>query len=258
MIVFNDVSKSYGKKHALSHVSFRIEPGEFVCITGPGGAGKSTLLHLLIRLVDPTSGAIEVDGADLRRLPLPVLQLYRRRTGILFQDERLLQDRTVRENVALSPEATDATDEVIGKQVTAMLKRLGIGQIADAFPSELSGGEKRRTALARALVHKPSIVLVDEPTGNLDADQSGEILRLLREVNEEGATVILASQNRHVVDSLGVRMIRLEDGKVVTDAAGGHMQERTEEPEKRIREHEDVETANKHQSGGHVKPIGVQ
>jgi cell division transport system ATP-binding protein len=256
MIEFKDVSKSFGKKQVLTHIDLRIEPGEFVCITGPSGAGKSTLLHLLIRLSDPAGGRIEVDGADLRRLPLSVLQLYRQRTGILFQDYRLLPDRTVRENVALSLEVTEESDEAINKRVMAVLKRLDIAALADAFPAELSGGEKTRTALARALVHKPSILLVDEPTGNIDPDQSQEILALLKEVNEEGATVILATHDKLVVDALGVRVIRLEEGKIVRDATGGYVQERPVEQRSRIHEEEKPE---KHpSSGGHVKPIGVQ
>lgn len=258
MIEFKDVSKIFGNKQALSHVSLRIDPGEFVCITGPSGSGKSTLLHLLIRLTDPSDGKIEVDGADLRRLPFGVLQLYRQRTGILFQDYRLLSDRTVRENVALPLEATEDPDESINKRVTGMLKRLDIGQIEHSFPAELSGGEKTRTGLARALVHKPSIVLVDEPTGNIDPNQSQDILALLKKVNEEGATVILATHDKLLVDTLNVRVIRLEDGKVVRDAIGGYATQMMSERANHVSSQADGKSQEKHSSRGHVRPIGVQ
>ncbi len=260
MIVFSGVSKSFGKKQALSHIDLRIEPGEFVCLTGPSGAGKSTILHLLIRLEHPTSGSIEVDGADLARLPSPVLQLYRSRTGILFQDYRLLADRTVFENVALSLEATPASDASIDRAVHGVLKRLDLSGKADAYPHELSGGEKTRVGLARALVHKPSILLVDEPTGNIDPAESQEILGLLREVNKEGATVMLATHDKLVVDALGVRVIRLEDGKIVRDSTGGYSEPATVHRSSvaSVEESPKAEHAPKSQSGGHVKPVGVQ
>ncbi len=223
MISFSGVSKSYGGREVLSGLTFQIQPGEFVCLTGPSGAGKSTIVHLLIRAEVPTSGIIEVDGANLATLPPPILQLYRRRTGIVFQDYKLLPDRTVEENVAFALEVCGETDDAVAEKTADILERLKISDRADAFPSELSGGEKTRAALARALVHKPSILIADEPTGNIDPEQSIHILNFLRQINSEGTTVILATHDKLVVDALGVRVLRLEDGKLVRDSIGGYM-----------------------------------
>ncbi len=225
MIAFQSVTKRYGNRTVLDDVSFQIQPGEFVCLTGPSGAGKSTVVNLLIRAELVTDGSIEVDGADLAELPRGVLQMYRQRTGVLFQDYKLLVDRTVRENVAFAMEVCGAPDEEIGPRVLEILERLRLSDRKDAFPSELSGGEKTRAALARALANKPSILIADEPTGNIDPDQSMEILQILKEVNAEGTTVILASHDQRVVDTLGVRVIRLEQGKVVRNSVGGYATE---------------------------------
>lgn len=220
MITFKDVSKTFGDTIALQNVSFTVEPGEFVCLTGPSGAGKSTIVQLLIRALMPTSGSIDVDGADIGALPLPLLQMYRRRTGVLFQDYRLLHDRTAAENITLSLEMTDATDELIEERLIQLLDMMKLTDRADALPHELSGGELTRTALARALITDPSILIADEPTGNLDPKQSMDIVEILRSVNAQGTTVILATHDRAVVDALGVRVIRLEKGRIVRDSVG--------------------------------------
>ncbi|OGJ65751.1 hypothetical protein A3A67_05735 [Candidatus Peribacteria bacterium RIFCSPLOWO2_01_FULL_51_18] len=223
MIVFSSVSKEYNGNAVLDNISFSIRPGEFVCITGPSGAGKSTLIHLMIRAEMPTSGSIEVDGADITKLPIPVLQVYRRRMGVVFQDYKLLTDRTVGENVAFALEVKGATDDEIKEKVTRVLAELKLVDQIDSFPNELSGGEKTRTSLARALVHDPTILIADEPTGNIDPRQSMEIIDLLKKINQKGTTVILASHDRLVVDAACSRVLRLEDGKLVGDWVGGYM-----------------------------------
>lgn len=222
MISFSAVTKEYGGREALTGLSFQINPGEFVCLTGPSGAGKSTIIHLLIRAEVPSSGVIEVDGANLAALPPSILQLYRRRTGVVFQDYKLLPDRTVEENVAFALEVCGESDDVVQQRTAEVLTRFEITDRAGAFPHELSGGEKTRTALARALVHKPSILIADEPTGNIDPIQSMRILQHLKSIHAEGTTVILATHDKLVVDALGVRVIRLENGRIVRDSVGGY------------------------------------
>lgn len=223
MIVFSSVTKEFRGHPVLENVSFSIQPGEFVCITGPSGAGKSTLIHLLIRAEMPTSGSIEVDGADITKLPIPVLQIYRRKMGVVFQDYKLLMDRTVRENVAFALEVSGHSDDEIDGMVTEILADLKLSDQSESFPHELSGGEKTRTALARAMVHRPNILIADEPTGNIDPRQSMEIIDLLKKINSTGTTVILASHDKLVVDAVGSRVIRLEQGKFVGEWIGGYM-----------------------------------
>lgn len=257
MISFTGVSKEYGGREVLTDVNFQINPGEFVCLTGPSGAGKSTIVHLLIRADVPTKGAIDVDGANLAKLPPPILQLYRRRTGVVFQDYKLLPDRTVEENIAFALEVCGEPDEIVDERTAEIMDRLKLSDRADAFPSELSGGEKTRTALARALVHKPGILIADEPTGNIDPDQSIHILNFLRQVNSEGTTVILATHDKAVVDALNVRVIRLENGKIVRDSVGGYvgeaMIERKEVAQEKEKEKtEIVPEAPAHQSRIHL------
>lgn len=222
MISFASVTKEFNGHTVLDNVSFTIDPGEFVCVTGPSGAGKSTIIHLLIRAHFATSGVIEVDGANIAELPPSLLQVYRRKTGVLFQDYKLLADRTVEENVAYALEVADETDEDIAQKTLDVLTALGLADRLDSFPHELSGGEMTRVALARALIHKPSILIADEPTGNIDPDQSLQILEILRVANAQGTTVILATHDKTVVDALGVRVLRLENGRLVRDSVGAY------------------------------------
>ncbi|MBP9773327.1 MAG: ATP-binding cassette domain-containing protein [Candidatus Peribacteraceae bacterium] len=222
MIVFSSVTKSFERRMVLDHINLRIEPGEFVCLTGPSGAGKSTMIQLLIRADFPTSGVIEVDGVNLGKLPASILQMYRRRTGVVFQDYKLLSDRTVYENVAFAMEVCGDSDKAIAQRVPALLQQIGLADRAKAFPRELSGGEKARVALARALVHHPMIVIADEPTGNIDPKQSMQIVDLLKKVHSEGATVILASHDQQIIDALQTRVVRLEGGKIIRDSIGGY------------------------------------
>lgn len=219
MIVLKRVSKSFGGIRVLTDVSFGIGPKECVCITGPGGAGKSTLLSLLIGAEDATGGSIEIDGVDLRRVPPEALRLFRRRVGVIYQDGKLLTHRTVAENVALPLEVCGASDALIRTRVPEVLARVGLSERARSLPAGLSAGEKMKAAIARAIVHRPMIILADELTGNLDPVQANAILRLLREIHAEGATIVLATHDPSLVDALQSRVIRLEGGRVVQDSA---------------------------------------
>ncbi|MDD4628841.1 MAG: ATP-binding cassette domain-containing protein [Candidatus Peribacteraceae bacterium] len=225
MIVLNDVSKSFGKKSVLSHVSLTINPGEFVCVVGPSGAGKSTLIHLLIGGEQVSEGRIEVDGVELRDIPPPVLQLYRRRIGVVFQDYKLIAHRTVAENIAFPLEVCGVADAEIDRRVTELLGQMSLTEKASSLPDELSGGEKARTAIARAIVHQPLVLLADEPTGNLDPVQSLMILKLFQEIHRSGTTVLVATHDSTLVETLQTRVILLENGKVMRDAAGGYPQQ---------------------------------
>lgn len=222
MIEFQHVSKVFDGRTVLSDVSFSIEPAGFVCLTGPSGAGKSTVLNLLVRVMFPTSGSILIDGADLSTFPESVLQLYRQKTGVLYQDYKLLPHLTAVENVGLPLEVLRTPDSDIDALAVDALRRFGVEDRAEAFPHELSGGEKTRVALARAVVHRPSILLVDEPTGNIDPKQSVDILNYIRQIHAEGTTVIVATHDKSVVDMLGVRVLRLERGTLVRDSVGGY------------------------------------
>lgn len=222
MIVLSGISMSLGGRTVLHDINCRIEPGEFVCITGPSGAGKSTLLHLLSGAHAPTKGKIEVDGIDLSKIPTKALQLYRRRMGIVFQDYKLIQNQTVAENIGFPLDVCGVPRPAITKRVNELLQQLRIDQHRNALPHSLSGGEQARTAIARALVHYPFIVLADEPTGNVDPQEAMHILQLFKDIHSSGATVILATHNADLVDKLQTRVIRLEQGRIVRDTVGGY------------------------------------
>jgi len=222
MIVLNEVTKAFGKRTVLDHVSLRIAPKEFVCIVGPSGAGKSTLIRLLIGADQATSGKIEVDGVDLQDIPPSVLQLYRRRVGVVFQDYKLIAHRTVAENIAFPLELTGVSDKEMGRKVGELLVRMDLTSVASSRPDELSGGEQARTAIARAIVHNPMVVLLDEPTGNLDPKQSLQILKLFQEIQNDGVTILLATHDAGLVERLQTRVVLLEDGKVASDKKGGY------------------------------------
>jgi len=222
MLVLKNISKTYGRNKVLDGVSFRVDPKEFVCITGPSGAGKSTLLHLMIGAEPVSKGSITVDGVDLRILPPTILQMFRRRIGVVFQDYKLLWDRTVAENVAFPLEVAGAPDDVIEQRVKEVLKEMELTRRANTMANALSGGEKARTAIARSIVHNPIILFADEPTGNLDPEQTEMVLELLRQINKHGTTVVLATHEVDIVDSLQTRVIRLEEGGVIRDSIGGY------------------------------------
>jgi len=237
MLVLKNVSKSFGRSTVLRDVSFRIDPGEFVCITGPSGAGKSTLIRLLTGAEPVSGGGVSIDGVDLRLVPPPVLQIFRRRVGIVFQDRKLLGDRTVRENISFPLEVCGVPDAIIAQRVSELMRAMDLLKAGAMYPRELSGGEQARTAIARAVVHKPMILLADEPTGNIDPDQSAGIMRLFADIHRKGTTVIVATHDAGLVDALRTRVIRLEEGRVVRDSFGGYGLAKGKDEEDRPKQH---------------------
>jgi len=222
VLVLNDVSKTYpnGRK-ALEEVDLVIPEGDFVFLVGPSGAGKSTLMKLLIRDELATEGTVLLDGEDLAKLPRRRVPKVRRKVGIVFQDYKLLHMKTVRENIAFALEVTGTRRARIGPAVERAMALVGLTGAADQYPHQLSGGEQQRTAIARALVHDPRIIIADEPTGNLDPLISWEIINLLLRINELGVTVLMATHDAEVVSALRKRVVALEDGHVMRDEVGG-------------------------------------
>lgn len=227
MIELKAVSKLYGKAKVLNDISFRIDPNEFVCITGPSGAGKSTLLHLLTGAENITRGKIEVDGVDLKLIPPMALQMFRRKLGIVFQDYKLLNNRTVAENIAFPLEVCGVSDDDIDKRVRTVLSRVGLSKYAHTMPHTLSGGEKARVAIGRAIIHDPMIILADEPTGNVDPNQSLQIMKLFKEIHDSGTTIVIATHDSGLVDALKPRVIQLNDGEIVRDSIGTYARKKS-------------------------------
>jgi cell division transport system ATP-binding protein len=220
-VVLRGVTKTYPNgKSALRDVSLTIPTGDFVFLVGPSGAGKSTLIRLLIREELATRGKVLLDGRDLARLNRRDVPNIRRRIGTVFQDFKLLPNKSVRDNVAFALEVTGTPRDRIGPAVDRVLRVVGLAAQADQRPSELSGGEQQRTAIARALVHDPNLFIADEPTGNLDPLISWEIIQLLLRINEMGVTVLMATHNAEVVTALRKRVVGLDDGRVVRDETG--------------------------------------
>ena len=221
MIDFNQVTKKFGKIIALNNASFEIEPGEFVFITGPSGAGKTTITRLILKEFEPTSGKIKINKQDLAEIPSKKIPELRRKLGVVFQDFKLLSDRTVFENVILPLEVIGADKKMIEEKASEILKLVGLSDRADLFPSQLAGGELQRVCLARAVIAEPKILLADEPTGNLDPATSWQIIKLMKKINQLGTTVVMATHNVDIVNSLRERVIKLEKGKVVKDQKEG-------------------------------------
>ncbi len=222
MIQFNDVTKKFGSNIvALNDINLTIEQGEFVFLVGPSGAGKSTLLKMLSLAVTPSSGKIIVGEDDLSKMKSSHVPKYRRKLGFIFQDFKLLDDRTVFENVELALEVRGIKDEEIQKDVEHTLKLVEIWNRRNLFPKQLSGGEAQRTAIARAIVGKPDIVLADEPTGDLDPKTAWGVIQLLNEINSWGTTIIMATHNQEIVNTLKRRVIHIKDGQVAKDSAEG-------------------------------------
>jgi len=222
MIELREVTKEYSKGiAALNGISLKVEPGEFVFIVGDSGSGKSTLIRLLMKELEPTSGKIQVMGNDLSKLKHKEIPFYRRKIGVVFQDFRLLKDRNVYENVAFALRVTETATRVIKKKVPAALSLVGLAQKYKSFPKELSGGEQQRVAIARAIVNEPSILLADEPTGNLDPANSWEIMKLLQEANDRGTTVIVVTHNHEIVKAMQKRVITMSKGNIVSDEKVG-------------------------------------
>ena len=228
MIEFKNVSKTYEDTgvRALDDVSFFIDKGEFVFLVGPSGAGKSTLTKLLIKEETPNNGEITVNGFDLNSLTKDKVPYLRRSIGMVFQDFRLLPNKTVYENVAFAMQVIGASKAEIRRNVPNVLSLVGLAHKARMKPGQLSGGEQQRVALARALINKPEILLCDEPTGNLDPKNSWEIMKLLEEFNEAGTTVVVVTHNREIVDAMQKRVITMHKGFIESDEEmGGYIYE---------------------------------
>ena len=222
MIKTIDVEKVYkGGIHALDGVSIDIEKGEFVFIVGPSGSGKSTFLKLLTKEEEPTGGEVYVAGKNLENLPRWRVPYLRRNVGCVFQDFKLLPNKTVFENVSFALDVIGRPRTVVRRQVPQILELVGLGEKLDRFPDELSGGEQQRVSIARAFVNRPLILVADEPTGNLDPATSVGIMRLLDRINRIGTTVVMATHDHAIVDSMRRRVIELEDGNVVRDQSRG-------------------------------------
>ena len=225
MINFQNVTKIYyvGREPiiALSDVSFQVNKKEFVSVVGRSGAGKTTLLRLLLAEEKPFSGQIFFDNQNVHKIAAGKLPVLRRRMGTIFQDYKLLASKTILENIAYAMEITGADDDDVARDALEILEIVGLEKRAQSFPAELSGGEKQRAAIARALIHRPDVILADEPTGNLDPYHSLDIIRLLLRIHEFGTTIILATHDKETINILGKRVITLEEGRIVRDEERG-------------------------------------
>ena len=222
MLKMENVSKVYpGGSVALQDVDIHIKPGEFVFVVGPSGAGKSTFIKMLFREVLPTTGSIFVNGTDILNLTPKEIPYLRRQLGIIFQDYRLLPDRTVYENVAFAMEVIEIPHRKIKRRVLNVLDLVGLRHRANAYPNELSGGEQQRIAIARAIVNDPILVIADEPTGNLDPETSWDIMEIFKEINATGTTIVMATHDKEIVDAMGKRVVAIEKGHIVRDEASG-------------------------------------
>lgn len=222
MIIFDHVSKKFSTSiTALDDVSLEIKKGEFVFLVGPSGAGKSTLLRILTHEVVPSNGKVKVEDVDILKLKTSQIPDFRSKIGFVFQDFKLLDDRTIFENVALTLEVLGQTDEEINKAVEHTLKLVEVWDRRNLFPRQLSGGEAQRVAIARAIVGKPHILLADEPTGDLDPTTAWSVLQLLNEINSWGTTILMATHNSEIVNTLKRRVVVLKKGKVVKDSMEG-------------------------------------
>jgi len=222
MIKFKQIYKIYPPNcPALEDINLIIDDQEFVCVAGRSGAGKSTLIKLLIREESPSQGQIFWHNHDILQIDGKDLPFWRRQIGMIFQDFRLLPDKTAYENIAFAMEVGGRSNQEIERDVPQLLKLVNLVERADHFPSQLSGGEKQRVAIARALAHRPKVLIADEPTGNLDGLHTWEIIRLLMKINELGTMVVLATHDREIINGLDKRVIILEKGRIIRDEQGG-------------------------------------
>lgn len=226
MILLDRVTKTYNKKSgpALDRVSLHVEPKEFVIIVGTSGAGKSTLLKLLTREEKPNSGKIVIGGIDYDKLKDREIPLLRRKIGVVYQDFKLLPNRTVFENVAFALEIIGLSNQEIKHTIPKVLDIVGLKNKADRYPRELSGGERQRVAIARAVVRQPKILIADEPTGNLDPKHAWDVIKVLEKINRFGTTVLLTTHNQDIVNKLQRRVVTISDGRVVSDRANASYQ----------------------------------
>lgn len=222
MIYFDNVTKIYSDQSVALHgVTLSIEPKEFVSIVGHAGAGKTTLLKMILAEEKPSSGAVFFESIDIHKIPRAQLHTLRRQIGTVFQDFRLIPNKTAYENIAFAMEAAGRTDEEIAGDVPHVLELVDLAEKAWNFPRELSGGERQRVAIGRAIVNQPDVLLADEPTGNLDPINTYQVVEILKRINELGTTVVLTSHNKGVIDSLGKRVITMDNGRVVRDDKEG-------------------------------------
>ncbi len=222
MITLENVSKAYAAGiPALNDVSLHIEQGEFVFVVGDSGSGKSTLIKLLLKELEPTDGSIVINNQELGRIRHREIPKFRRNIGVVFQDFRLLKDRNVYENVAFAQRVIGTPAKVMKRKVPAVLSMVGLAAKYKSFPKQISGGEQQRVAIARALVNEPKILLADEPTGNLDARNAWEIMKLLEEINQRGTTVLVVTHNLEIVKAMKKRVITMKKGVVVSDERMG-------------------------------------
>ena len=223
MVRFIDVHKEYdnGTK-ALKGISVRIDDGEFVFLVGPSGSGKSTLIKLITAEIAPTEGRVMVNGFNLNTITPRQVPLMRRTLGIIFQDFRLIEKKTVYENLAFSMRAIGASNRELRRRIPYVLQLVGLDQKGDRFPGQLSGGEQQRVAIARALVNNPSMIIADEPTGNLDPQRSLEIMMLLERINELGTTVLVVTHEKNLVNRFTKRVVAIENGRIISDGTGGY------------------------------------
>jgi cell division transport system ATP-binding protein len=222
MIYFDKVSKIYPDESiALDNVSFTVEPNEFITIVGHSGAGKTTLMKMIIREDWPTEGAVFFESANIHKLRKGQMNKLRRRIGTVFQDYRLIANKTVYENIAFAMEAVGRTDSEIKSDVPHVLELVDLGKKIWSFPHELSGGEKQRVAIARAIVTQPDIIIADEPTGNLDPINTQDIIKIFRKIHKLGTTVLLTTHDKSVVDEVGGRVITMEQGRIIRDDKHG-------------------------------------
>ena len=223
MIKLEHVSKSYSAGiPALNDVSLNIEEGEFVFVVGDSGSGKSTLIKLLLKELEPTEGTITINGRKLNKIRRRQIPKFRRNIGVVFQDFRLLKDRNIYDNVAFAQKVIGESNRSIKKNVPKLLSMVGLAAKYRSYPRQLSGGEQQRVAIARALINKPKILLADEPTGNLDANNAWEIMKLMEEINEQGTTVVVVTHNLEIVKAMNKRVITMQKGVVVDDPASDH------------------------------------
>ena len=223
MIKLEHVSKSYSAGiPALNDVSLNIEEGEFVFVVGDSGSGKSTLIKLLLKELEPTEGTITINGRKLNKIRRRQIPKFRRNIGVVFQDFRLLKDRNIYDNVAFAQKVIGESNRSIKKNVPKLLSMVGLAAKYRSYPRQLFGGEQQRVAIARALINKPKILLADEPTGNLDANNAWEIMKLMEEINEQGTTVVVVTHNLEIVKAMNKRVITMQKGVVVDDTASDH------------------------------------
>lgn len=224
MVILKNVKMTYpgNKKETLRDIDLVIEDGEFVFLVGPSGSGKSTIMKLLTGEIRATGGKLQVNGFDLRTIRRHNLPKLRRTLGIIFQDYRLIEDMTVYENVAFAMRVIGKSNREIRKRVPYVLDLVDLHDCEDRLPRELSGGEQQRVGIARALVNSPDMIIADEPTGNLDPDRSLEIMSLLEKINDMGTTILVVTHERELVNRFGKRVVAIESGRLISDAAGGY------------------------------------